>query len=157
MDFFRRVEGAAHAFVQSGVGQVARDVCHFVGKPRPRVVVDVVGVELRAGMADEAFQHVVKTLTPAIGVGLRPGDADQSELLGQHFAARKIVKRRHHETLGQIASRAENHHGAGIGRLRLVPRRARDHARGGRRRPQRNFVKHGGAARRRLKSLWAAG
>ena len=44
-----------------------------------------------ARAADEAFQHVMKALTPAVGSTVRPGDADQGKLLREHFAARKIV------------------------------------------------------------------
>ena len=43
----------------------------FVAKPLPRRFVDVVDVELRRGVADEALQHVVKVIAPALG-GFRP-------------------------------------------------------------------------------------
>ena len=74
--FFRLVEGAAQFFVQIWLRQVARDVRHLVGKPRPRVFVDVVGIELRSSLADKAFQHVIKALTPAFGGSVRAGDAN---------------------------------------------------------------------------------
>ena len=70
--------------------------------------------------ADEAFQHVIEALTPTVGGRFRPRDADQGKLLRQHFAARKIIKRRHHEALGQIAGGAKDDQRAGIGRSSLV-------------------------------------
>ena len=50
----------------------------------------------------------MKALTPAVGSTVRPGDADQGKLLREHFAARKIVKCRYHQTLGQIAGGAKD-------------------------------------------------
>ena len=47
----------------------------------------------------------MKALTPAVGT-VRPGDADQGKLLRERFAARKIIKRRYHQTLRQIAGGA---------------------------------------------------
>ena len=126
---FSLVEGAAKLVVQLGLGQVALDINHLLRKPLPRVLVDVVDIELRGGVADKAFQHVMKLVTPAFGGSLRPGNADQRELLRQHFGAREIVECRHHQALGQVAGSAEDHHGAGIGRLGLAPRRARNHLR----------------------------
>jgi hypothetical protein len=72
------------------------------------------------GGGAKAFQHVMKALTPAVGSTVRPGDADQGKLLGEHFAARKIVKRWYHQTLGQIAGGAKDDQRAGIGRSSLV-------------------------------------
>ena len=71
--------------------------------------------------ADKAFQHVMKALTPAVGSTVRPGDADQGKLLRQRFAARKIVKRRYHLTLGQIAGGAKDDQRAGTARPRRDP------------------------------------
>jgi uncharacterized protein (DUF849 family) len=48
----------------------------------------------------------MKALTPAVGSTVRPGDADQGKLLRERFAARKIIKRRYHQTLRQIAGGA---------------------------------------------------
>ena len=141
---------AAQFFVQIWLRQVARDVRHLVGKPRPRVFVDVVGIELRSSVADKAFQHVIKVLTPAFGGPVRPGDANQGKLLRQHFAARKIVKCRHHQSLGQIAGGAKDDQRAGIGGLGFAPRRAFNQA-CRRRRPDRYLVKHDGAVQRRLR------
>ena len=115
--FFRLVQRGAHLLVQLGLGQVALDVRHLFCEPLPRRLVDLVDVELRGGVADEAFQHVVKMVAPALGSSLRQVHADQGEFLRQHFGAREIVECRHHQALGQIAAGAEDHHGAGIGRL----------------------------------------
>ncbi len=49
------VESAAKLFVELGLGQVALDVRHFRCQPLPRGLVDVVGVELRAGVARTSF------------------------------------------------------------------------------------------------------
>src|SRR6202040_2756018 len=105
--------------------------------------VNVVGVELRPRAADKAFQHVMKALTPAVGSTVRPGDADQGKLLGEHFAARKIVKRWYHQTLGQIAGGAKDDQRAGIGRSSLVLGWAR-YQLCARWSPNRCLVKHGG-------------
>ena len=59
------VQGAAKLLVQLGLGQVAMDVGHLLRKPLPRRLVDVVDIELRGGVADKAFQHVVKVVAPA--------------------------------------------------------------------------------------------
>ena len=102
---------------------------HLLREPLPRGLVDVVDVELGRGVADKAFQHAVKMVAPAFRRPLRSGDADQRELLGQHFGAQEIVERRDQQTLGQVAGGTEDHHRAGIGRLGLAPRRARDQLR----------------------------
>ena len=54
------VERAAKLVVQLGLGQVALDIGHLVREPLPRVLVDVVDIELGGGIADEALQRVVK-------------------------------------------------------------------------------------------------
>ena len=120
----------ADLLVQLGLGKVALNVGHFLRKPLPRRLVDVVDVELRSGVADEAFQHVVKVVAPALGGSLRQVHADQREFLRQHLGAREIVERRHHQALGQVTAGTEDHHGAGIGRTGLAPRRRLDHLRG---------------------------
>ena len=94
--------------------------------------------------ADKAFQHVMKALTPAVGSTVRPGDADQGKLLREHFAARKIVKCRYHQTLGQIAGGAKDDQRAGIGRFSLVLGWAR-YQLCARWSSDRCLVKHGGA------------
>ena len=102
--------------------------------------------------ADKAFQHVMKALTPAVGSTVRPGDADQGKLLRQRFAARKIVKRRYHQTLGQIAGGAKDDQRTGTGWPGLLIGRAR-YQLCPRWRPDRYLVKHGGAVWRRLPSF----
>jgi hypothetical protein len=97
----------------------------------------------------KAFQHVMKAFTPAVGCTVRPGDADQGKLLRENFAARKIVKRRYHQTLGQIAGGAKDDQRAGIGRSSLVLGWAR-YQLCARWSPDRCLVKHGGAVQRRL-------
>ena len=87
----------------------------------------MVDVELRGGVADKAFQHVVEVVAPAFGGSARPGHADQRKFLGQHLGAREIVECRHHQALGQVAGGPENHHGAGIALARLAPRRGLKH------------------------------
>jgi hypothetical protein len=57
----------------------------------------------------------MESFTPAASGRFRPGDADQGKLLREHFAARKIVKRRYHKALGQIARGAEDDQRTGIG------------------------------------------
>ena len=114
---------AADLLVQLGLGQVALDVGHFLREPLPRRLVDLVDVELRGGVADEAFQHVVKMVAPALRRSLRQVHADQRKFLRQHLGAREVVERRHQQALGQVAAGAEDHHGAGIGRAGLAPRR----------------------------------
>jgi len=152
VSFFGLVEGGAHVFIEIRLRQVARDVRHRVGKPRRRVFVDVVGIELRPRAADKAFQHVMKALTPAVGSTVRPGDADQGKLCWEHFAARKIVKCRYHQTLGQIAGGTKDDQGTGTGWPGLLLGRAR-YQLCPRWRPDRYLVKHGGAVWWRLQSF----
>jgi hypothetical protein len=90
----------------------------------------LVNIKLGGGVADEAFQHVVKIVAPALGGSLRQVHANQRELLGEHLGAREIVKCRYDQALGQVTASTENHDGAGIGRTGLAPRRRLDHLRG---------------------------
>ena len=48
--------------VQFGLGEVALHVRYFFCQPLPRRLVDLVDIELRCHVSDEAFQHVVKTV-----------------------------------------------------------------------------------------------
>ena len=147
MGLFGLAQRAADLLVQLGLGQVALDVGHFLREPLPRRLVDLVDVELRGGVPDEAFQRVVKMVAPALRRSLRQVHADQREFLRQHLGAREVVERRHHQALGQVAAGAEDHHGAGIGRAGLSPRRRLNHLRG-RRCPDRLVVRHGATPRR---------
>ena len=123
MGLFRVAQCAADLLVELGLGQVALDVGHFLREPLPRRLVDPVDVELRGRIADEAFQHVVKMVAPAFRRSLGQVHADQRKFLRQHLGAREVVERRHHQALGHVAAGAEDHHGAGIGRTGLSPRR----------------------------------
>ena len=141
MRLFGIAQRAADLFVQLGLGQVALDVGQFRGKPLPDRVVDVIDVELRRGVSDEAFQHVVKMVSPAFGRAGREINADQGEVVRQQFGAFKVVERWHHQTLGQIAAGTEDDHGAGVSRTRLAPRWLLDNL-CGRRRPKRLGTRH---------------
>jgi hypothetical protein len=70
-------------------------------------------------------------------------------LLRKHFAARKIVKCRDHQTLGQIAGGAKDDQRAGIGRSGLVLGWAR-YQPCARWSSDRCLVKHGGSVQRGL-------
>ena len=63
----------ANFLVQLGLGEVALDVRHLLRKPFPRSLVDLIDIELRRGVADEAFQHVMKMIAQALGRSLRRG------------------------------------------------------------------------------------
>ena len=86
----------ADFLVQVGLGEVALDVGHFFRQPLPRRLVDFVDVKFRSGIADEAFQHVVKVVAPAFGRCLTVVHADQREFVRQHLGAREIVECWHH-------------------------------------------------------------
>ena len=71
----------------SGLGQVALNISHLVCELLPRRLVDMVNVELRRRIADEAFQHVVKVVAPVFGRSFRSGHTDHRELLRQQLCA----------------------------------------------------------------------
>ncbi len=96
MGLFCLAQLGADLLVQFGLGKISLNVGHFLRQPLPRRLVDLVEIELRCGVADEAFQHVVKMVTPALGGPLRQVHADQCKLLRQHLCAREVVKCRHH-------------------------------------------------------------
>src|SRR5580700_8240085 len=79
--------------------QVAPDIHHLLSEPLPRGLVDVVDIELRGGVADKAFQRVVKLVAPAFRGSLSAGDADQGKVLRQHIGAGKVIECRYHQTL----------------------------------------------------------
>ena len=137
----RLAQHVADPTVDLGLGEIARDVRHLVGEPFPRRLVDAVDVELRALVADEALQHVVEAVAPLFGGAFAVADADQCEVFRQHAAVREVVEGRHHQALGEIAAGAEDHHGAGIGRLR-PPARRRFHPLRGRGNADRLGVRH---------------
>ena len=86
----------ANLLVGLGLGKISLNVGHFLRKLLPRRLVNVVGVELGRSVADEAFQHVVKIVAPALGGSLRQVHADQRELVGEHLGMREIVECWHH-------------------------------------------------------------
>ena len=96
---------AANLLVQLGLGQIALDVRHFLRKPLPRRLVDLIDVELRVAIPDEAFQHVVKWSRQLSAVPGVQRHADQRKFLRQHLGAREIVECRYHQALGQVATR----------------------------------------------------
>ena len=138
----------ANLLVQLGLGQIALDVGHFLREPLPRRLVDPIDVELRGRIPDEGFQHVVKMVAPALRRSLGQVHADQRKFLRQHLGAREIVESRYQQALGHVAAGAEDHHGAGIGRSGLSPRRRLTTACAARRCPDRLIVRHGATLRR---------
>ena len=52
---------------------------------------------------------------PGFGGSLGEIHADQREILRQHSGARQIVERGRHQSLGQVAARAKDDHGAKVG------------------------------------------
>ena len=80
---------AANLLVQLGLGEVALDVRHFLRQPLPRRLVDLVDIELRRGVSDEAFQHVVKMVAPALG-----GSLARSTPINAKFSGSTLVRER---------------------------------------------------------------
>ena len=81
---------AANLLVQLGLGEVALDVGHFLREPLPCRVVDLVDVELRGGIADEAFQHVVKMVAPALGRSLARSTPISAKFSGSTFVRERL-------------------------------------------------------------------
>ncbi len=113
--------------VQAGIVQVTLDVGHLLRELLPRSLVDLVQIEFRRGVADEALQRLVKMIAPTLRSSLRQVHTDQREFLRQHLGVGEIVERRHNQALGQVTAGTEDHHGAGIGGTGLAPLRRRDH------------------------------
>jgi hypothetical protein len=67
----RLAQPAANLLVQLGFGEVSLGVRHFLREPLPSRLVNRVDVEFRGGFSDEAFQHVVKMVAPALGSSIR--------------------------------------------------------------------------------------
>src|SRR5580704_2286692 len=149
---FHLVQHVADPTVDLGLGEIARDVRHLVREPCPRRLVDTGDVEFRGGVADEALQHAVEAVAPLFGGTFAVADADQREVFRQHFAVRKVIEGRHHQTLREIAACTEDHHGARIGRLR-PPARRRLHPLRGRRDAYRLGVRHPGRSYRGVASI----
>ena len=93
--------------------EVALQVGHAVGQPSPGRLVDAVGLELAVTAGDEFVHHVGEGLAPVVHGPVAVVDADQPEAIGQPLGGHEIVERRRDQALGQIASGAEDHHGAG--------------------------------------------
>ena len=75
-------------FVQFGLGKIALDVGHFLREPLPRRLVNSIDVELRGGIPDEGFQHVVKMVAPALCRTVGQVHADQRKFLRQNLGTR---------------------------------------------------------------------
>ena len=118
--------------VQLRLGQVAPDINHFLREALPHRLIEVIDIELGGSVADEALQRVVKLRAPGFRGTLRTRHPDQHEVLRQHLGAREVVECRHHQAVGQIPGGAEDHHGAGVGWLRLPPGRRLHDLRGAR-------------------------
>ncbi len=102
----------AQPVVRPGVVQVALQIAHAVGEPPPSGLVDMVGLELAAALTDEVAHRIAQALAPIHrGLGGQV-DADEPESIGEPLDPDEVVERRHHQTLGQIAGGAEDHHGA---------------------------------------------
>ena len=142
MGLFRVTQCATNLLVQLGFGKIALDVGHFIREPLPRRLVDPIDVELRGRIPDEGFQHVVEMVAPALRRPLGQVDADQRKFLWQNLGTREVVESRYQQALGHVATGTEDHHGAGIGRSDLSPRR-RPHCLRARRCPDRLIVRHG--------------
>ena len=130
MRLFGLVKSTAKRFVQFGLGQIALDIRHFLRKPLPSSLVDVIDIKFGHGISDKAFQRIVKVVAPAFRSSRRPRHADQREFFRQHLGAREIIKCGNHQAFGEVAGGAEDHHGARIGRFGLPCRRALNELRG---------------------------
>ena len=132
VSFFGFAQRGAKTVVQLGLVQVAADIDQPVREALPHLLVDVVDIERGGIVANEALQRVVKLGAPGFSTSLRPRHPDQHEVLRQHPGAREVVECRHYQALGQVPGGAKDHHGAGVGRLGLLPRRRRYHLHGAR-------------------------
>ena len=120
------VQVVAQLLEAAGIVQVALHIGHGAGQALPGGLVDRIDAAFAGGVADEALQHVVQAVGPGGGVLLHHVHADDGEVLGQQAGVRQVVQRRHQQALGQVAAGAEDHHGAGAGRLGRAPRRGGD-------------------------------
>ena len=86
---FSLVKNAAKLLVELGLRQVALDICHLLRKLLPHRLVDVVDIELRGGVADKAFQHVVKVVAPAFR-----GPSERATPISAKFSGSTLVRAR---------------------------------------------------------------
>ncbi|OIQ68150.1 hypothetical protein GALL_502590 [mine drainage metagenome] len=121
----RLLQALLQRLVKPVVAEIALDVGHAPGQVPPDIVLDLVDPAFARRLTDEAFHHLVQAVAPLVRVQVGQIDADQFECLRQQSGVRQIVQRRHQQSLGQVAARAENDHGAWPGRLSLPPRRGR--------------------------------
>ena len=101
-----------HGLERLGILEVALEVEHPGFQPVPTLLVDLRRVKL-AGPADEALHHLGQAVAPALISSVGVVDPDDGEVVRQKARGRKIVERRRHQPLRQVASAAEDHHGAG--------------------------------------------
>ena len=102
----------AQPFVSSGIVEIALHIAHARGQPRPNILIEPAEFEL-AILADELLDLVGQSLAPCLDGLIGEVDADDPETVGQPAGGDQIVERRNDQALGQIARRAEYHHGAG--------------------------------------------
>ena len=124
MRLFGIVKSTAKRFVQFGLGQIALDIRHFLRKPLPSSLIDVIDIKFGHRISDKAFQPIVNVIAPAFRSSRRSRHADQRKFFRQHLGAREIVQCGNHQAFGEVARGAEDYHGAGIGRFGLPCRRA---------------------------------
>jgi hypothetical protein len=100
-----------HQLVLAAVGgEVGADVAHAGREPLPDLLVDLV-----APVLPDRVLHPCPELRVRLGSA---GDADDGDLVGQQVAHRERVDRREELPLGQVTRRAEDDHGARVGRPR---------------------------------------
>ena len=99
----------------SGLIEIGRDVAHLSGDPAPRGVVEFGGVEFGRLILGEGLHGVRERGAPLVVVLLDAVQADDLEIVRQEVAAGEIIERGHEQTLGEIASRAEDDQRAGRG------------------------------------------
>ena len=86
---FGLVESAAKLLVQFRFGQIALDTRHLVGKLLPRILVNVINVEFRRGIADKAFQRFVEMISPVSTV-----PTDRATPISANFSGSTLVRAR---------------------------------------------------------------
>ena len=107
------------------VVEIALEIAHPLGEPTPRSLIKLVLLEL-AIAGDRFLHHCGESVAPFLhSIGISP-DTDEPKSVGKSFRSYEIVERRHEQTLRQVASGAEDDHGAGRRFSgRLGPRHAR--------------------------------
>src|SRR5208337_4296194 len=94
--------------VSSGIVEISIDVIDAAGKPFPQVVIDGASGELF-----EVFAELFPRVVVAHGAAAH---ADHGKLAREQLLAGEIVESGNQLASGQVASEAENHHDARIGR-----------------------------------------